>query len=560
MSPTLSVDLPSACVRLWTSDPSQLARDSGREVAFFLYGYLYETGGDDQAAWCLQQYLQHGLDFVSSLNGAFVIIVVDAREDRALVITDHFNHHRAFHSETHGAHWISNCLHTHPLQNAELDLTALAWVLVNKSCYNFRTLFAGVRFLERASIYTFADGRLQHRRYWQFRFQPPSGKLDAKKLKGELAELLIDSVRRRLPRNGPPFLSLSGGYDASSILGIMKYQLHVPEAICFTYINRPKPAPGSDGEVAGKMAERAGYRHLLLQGYGGDLMPWLDDNGSIGNGVANVSGQFDAFVSLTPWFERYPHSAVFLGDHCFFLKPYNVRTRGDALHLVYLFELSSAPHLRHLFDDSTYSLMEEGLRADRQALLDRFPDVSDKYDLKDLLYQDERMSNYILSQKEYLIEEFAPVANPYLDRSILDFQSRLPNTKAFANELYRSTLLELAPEIFAIPRATVGEFNVDWGKEFRVHRDAIEELLFERNSILDELVPPEKIMALIDGSDDPPAIKSAGQRAADVSARLFRKLTGRLPYMPVIPTSRALTIRRLLCVRSFLNKTIDRQR
>ena len=71
------------------------------------------------------------------------------------------------------------------------------------------------------------------------------------------------------------FLSLSGGYDSTAILGILRYKLHMENVQCFSYIHSNKPSNDGDAYLAHKMANIAGYEHRMVQGYGGDILKWI---------------------------------------------------------------------------------------------------------------------------------------------------------------------------------------------------------------------------------------------------------------------------------------------
>ena len=92
--------------------------------------------------------------------------------------------------------------------------------------------------------------------------QPQS--FNSRQMAEELQSLLIQAVRRRLYDNPNVFLSLSAGYDSTGLLGILAYDLRVPDVRCFSY-EHGAPSPNSDAGLSRQMAECAGYAHETIR-------------------------------------------------------------------------------------------------------------------------------------------------------------------------------------------------------------------------------------------------------------------------------------------------------
>ena len=182
----------------------------------------------------------------------------------------------------------------------------------------------------------------------------------------------------------------------------------------------------------------------------------------------------------------------------------------------------------------------------------------------DLLVLDQLLSNYLLPHKEYFMSDFVTVLNPFLDNDVLDFVMKTPYTLRLKRRLFKETVSEMFPQLFAVKRATQDEFNTDWGKEFSRHQKEIELLLLSQSSILDKFIPPEKIVEFMrNGLSSKTSVttktcsklKSTGFRIVNA----FGKYTGTPSRPRTYEISRAELLRRILVIRSFLNKTVDRQ-
>ena len=560
--PTFGIDTALHTVRFWTTDSEMVFQDRSRGLLLLLYGEIYNTAADDKLQWIAREYNNNGLEFAQMLNGSFLIILVDSQKDRIAVITDRVNSRRAYARTYEGSRWLSNCLYSLPLANAKLDNTGIAWYLVNKSVFHNRTLFEDVRILERASIHEIDSEKMSRRQYWNYQFDNAYDGMGKSRLKAELSEILVESMRKRTSDGSNLFLSLSAGYDATTILGIMRFKLKLEGVQCFSYFRSSKPSKNADAYLSHEMAEIAGYNHRMLQGYHGDIINWINQNGSIGNGTS-PSGEIDAMTELFDAANKNQKCKVFIGDECFGWLDRALETPKDVLSVLYIYDRSSALLLSELTDAGTSLPMLQAMEADQESIVSKHAEAKNIHDLKDMLYLDQRLSNYILPNKEYFIGNFASVVNPFLDNDILDFMMKIPVPLRLDKCLFRETVTDMFPQLFSIERAEHAEFVKDWGKEFTRCRAEIASWLNSQRSILDDIIPPDKIIKFMENELSPKTslITKIGSK---VKANLIGlDVLGKkkaIPEAPKVPQlSRDELLRRILVLRSFLNHSVDRQ-
>ncbi len=559
--PTIGIDTPQYAVRLWTTDPSMISFDKEHGLLLLLYGEIFNTSSNDQLSWLIQDYVRNGLEFAKTLNGSFVIILVDSQKDCVAVITDRVNSRKAYHSMYAGSHWVSNCLYSHPLRNVDLDSIGVAWYLLNKTTFHNRTLFDGIRTLDRASIHEIKSYELYKRQYWNYKFDHSYEDVDPKRLSVELSDMLVESIRRRTRDGAQIFLSLSAGYDATTILGIMRYKLRMDAVQCFSYSSSKIPSKKGDAYLAHKMAHIAGYDHRIVQGYDGDIMEWINRNGSMGNGTSTC-GEIDAIIKL---FEQPNHShkrRVFMGDEIFGWYDCALETHRDVLDELTIHDWSAAPLLSEIIEQEMCLRMQNGIAGDQAAIVAKYHDTKNLHDLIDIIFLDQRLSNYLQSHKEYFMGNFVSVSNPFLDNDILDFMMKIPVSLRLNKNLFKRTVSEMFPQLFAINRAKSTEYFTDWGKEILKCQKEIEALLLSRKSILDELIPPKKIVEFMkNGLSSRTSLIPKGWSKIKSNAfrtvNAFRKIAS-APRRPEInKISRVELLRRILVIRSFINNTID---
>jgi hypothetical protein len=576
VEPTVRLELPGHTFRLWSSNPTDIATGAEGEVVLLLYGELYEPAllGQRASAWLVSQYLDRGLDMARHLNGSFVIVVADARKDTVAVLTDRFMTRRAFYSQYKGAHWVSNCLYTHPLKGVPLDPVGVGWILVNRSPFNGRTPFRGVSIMDRACVHVLNGNGFRATEYWENEYDHSYDGVDIRRLKSEFSELLIQAIRRRLTAHGKIFLALSGGYDATGILGILRYSLNVEDVECFSFTHTRKPLRGGDAYQARKLAGMTGYNHRILKGYTGDVLLWLQKNGAMGNGIASPARDQDLYFQLEPEFQRYAHSAIMFGDEAFGRPNQRLDTHRDVLNSLDMCEVECAPSLPELMDAETFAQIREGLLSDQEAAVRKYPDARNAHDLTDMLYIDQRLPYYLFTHKEYDAGDFAWLQNPLIDNDVLDFVKKLPTSLRLDKRLYRETVIEMFPQLFAIPRSIADERDPNYVREFCSHRPQLEEIVNSHRSALDEIIPPDRIVAFMRAGLAEPTtwthealvgIKSLVPK--NIKSLIKSILPTRrsasaeeVSPQPPIPkhNPRVQVLRRALALRSFLNLTVDR--
>jgi asparagine synthase (glutamine-hydrolysing) len=212
--------------------------------------------------FCLHLYEEQGLSFLEELNGAFVLLICDLKQKKAILANDRFGLLRAYYAIHDGALLFAAEAKA-ILQQAgfkrELNTEALVSYLAFGEFWADRTLFQGIHILPPASVLTYAEGQLSVSQYWQFRYQP-----DRSLSEGELVEQVAGAFRTAVARrvNDPLRygVSLSGGLDCRSVLAATDPAKR-REMATFSY-----SPPYCDAiAIAQKVAEKCGTRHRFME-------------------------------------------------------------------------------------------------------------------------------------------------------------------------------------------------------------------------------------------------------------------------------------------------------
>jgi asparagine synthase (glutamine-hydrolysing) len=238
--------------------------NSTRTVALVMAGELYNRDvlgrnvveeSDEQIALALYERL--GDDFVSQLNGVFIIAIWDETRNRLLIANDRFGLYPLFYTCRNGrlifAPEIKGilCDDTFP---RKLDLTALAQYMRFQHLLGERTFFEDIELLPNASllVYDLSTASCSVKPYWTFEDIPYRPEVSFDEAVAEAGRLLCRAVQRLSGDAYRPGVYLSGGLDSRIILGMVEsrpvvsltYGADNCRDVC--YARRTAKAVGSD--------------------------------------------------------------------------------------------------------------------------------------------------------------------------------------------------------------------------------------------------------------------------------------------------------------------------
>ncbi len=494
-------------------------------VILVLHGELYSGSGPTSAEGCLEAYMQRGLSFLPDLHGSFALTVIDGRQGRVFLATDLLNSRKLFFGKHRGLAWIStmHAFHLHPCSGRP-DPAGVAHCLVNGIPLNGLTPFEGVRVLERASIHEIRGLDMKSESYWQYSPRPRTDRLEGA-FKKDVQDTLVAAIGRRVSQDEPAVLSLSGGYDSTAVLGTLRH-LQVTDVRCITY-KIPGEGDLGDAGVAGKMATIAGYPHTEIEAYRDDVAAVIAENVRWGNGLTRLVVETDAWRSLRECLPSDRRTTFWVADECFGMVPsHTLLDDADVLNSLAFADWSSLGPLTALFPRTVTSLLGGALRADLDSMLERNRAIQDPYVLRECLYLEQRLPR-ILSWREAYAGSCGEVRIPLIDREVLELRQQLPQHMKLERRLYKETVTELFPDLFAIGRAVgPGWFAGNWCREaVRTQSDRLARMVRANASPLDEYLPPEMLLRVI-GQE--------ARRAAAIRRLAWRARRGLRNRLPLI--------------------------
>ena len=231
-------------------------------------GHRFESDHSDTEV-LIHGYRQWGEGIVNRLRGMYAFAIWDARRQRLFAATDPFGK-KPFYYGTHGeglvfASELLACASHHALP-LDLDRTSL----MRFFAYGFipapHSPLRAVAKLPAGHTLTFeaSSGKVETKRYWQFRITAETTDLDWEESKSRLRDLLEQAVARRLEADVPLGCMLSGGLD-SAIVAALARRLRPDQRIpCFTIGFREASYDETDAAKATAAFLGSDHHHEVL--------------------------------------------------------------------------------------------------------------------------------------------------------------------------------------------------------------------------------------------------------------------------------------------------------
>jgi asparagine synthase (glutamine-hydrolysing) len=259
-------------------------------------GHVFESGN---ASYLVHRYEEQGLEFLERLNGWFAGLLLDLREEKAVLFNDRYGIGRIyFHENDTGFYFSSEAkslLRVLP-ELRKLDLQGVGEFFSCSCVLQNRTLFSSVALLPPASAWVFRRGQLAEKQsYFRIEAWENQPVLD----ETEYYERLTETWSRILPRyfrgQERVALSLTGGVDSRMILAWA--QRPSGTLPCYTFGGRYREC--ADVKLSREVASICGQPHQVIPVDSEFLSqyPSLAEQAVyLSDGTLDVSGAIDLFV------------------------------------------------------------------------------------------------------------------------------------------------------------------------------------------------------------------------------------------------------------------------
>jgi asparagine synthetase B (glutamine-hydrolysing) len=273
--PEITVKAGDSVFRLHYSQDCHLIIRDG--ITAVIYGRLL-SGLTSSAV--LPLYDKYGTSMGSHLSGFYAILIIDPKAGRAVIISDKVSSKPLFYTEKAGRWTVSTSfihLARHLQVDPTLDPAGVVWYMTNGVIHNNHTLFREISRLERATLYCGNSVSFSAKEFWRFHFLDEPYSRDERALTVRMKDVIASSITDCIGLEDAIYLSLSGGYDSSGILAMLRYILEKDDIKAFSY-GLGQSQPGSDPEMARELAELAGYPFELISSYEHDFRNNIEFN------------------------------------------------------------------------------------------------------------------------------------------------------------------------------------------------------------------------------------------------------------------------------------------
>src|SRR5512146_932440 len=186
-------------------------------------GHRFRGTGDSEVIPRL--YEEHGIAFLSRLNGMFAIALWDSGLKRLLLARDRMGIKPLYYSIHGGSVWFASevkCILAAGGSARAIDPLGVDQLLTFEYTASPTTLFEDVRKLPPGAWLTVSGGKLHHGRFWSLPAAAPNPVSDVTELADRVRQTLLAAVRRQLASDVPLGAFLSGGIDSSILVAAMK--------------------------------------------------------------------------------------------------------------------------------------------------------------------------------------------------------------------------------------------------------------------------------------------------------------------------------------------------
>ena len=186
-------------------------------------GHRFRGSGDSEVIPHLYQ--EHGLAFLSRLNGMFALALWDSESQRLLLARDRMGIKPLYYSVHGGNVWFASevkCILAAGGTARAIDPLGVDQLLTFEYTASPTTLFEDVKKLPPGSWLTVGGGKVHQGRFWSLPAVRPSPVTDVVELTERVRHTLLHAVRRQLVSDVPLGAFLSGGIDSSILVAAMK--------------------------------------------------------------------------------------------------------------------------------------------------------------------------------------------------------------------------------------------------------------------------------------------------------------------------------------------------
>jgi asparagine synthetase B (glutamine-hydrolysing) len=496
------------------------------KVKVFLHGEIYDDEGLAPHALDLiyQLYEKKGLDFALSLNGSFVIVILDEEKDITLVATDrvatkplfyYYDGRTVYFGPEMKSFFLS------PTFDRKLYMPGLVDFLTNGQFTREHTLIENLEAVDSGTVLKITRGGVTRHKYWthpyKYGFSLNGQELSQADYQEKLDEVLSKAVRRRLNTDHQYGVLLSGGWDSRGILGYY-LQARSTRGLHTISWGREEDIENSDCAIAKRLAHKLGIDHHFCKLTAQEVLDNLYDFVKLGEGLTWFPESYQVFHRI----REQGINVVLRGDEWLGSQAPLVHDEHTMFRKLSLMALPSIREYQRILKPHYYQMFCDIDNQTRQYVSSTCSATNIR-DRKDFFYVNILLKHYLNPLnyvKNFAIESFTPL----LDHDVIDFVSTLPIKYRLHKYLYRRVVAHKFPNLFE--EIAQRDNLIDWADSFKSSQE-IQRLLYweliEEEGIFTEFVNMNRLKRELDAFFAPKAPASVKQTMSMRALKLLQK-------------------------------------
>lgn len=427
-----------------------------RSLCVMIDGKIYGHSKKVDLEYCMESYEKNGTEFIKGLNGNFLLLIHDFKNNKTIIANDRF----AFRVHYYALHSGSLILAPEPkaiLQDEsfkkEIDDDGLISFLSFGDFFGDKTLFQGIHVIEPASILVFDGDVLSVERYWRFSYNPDYSKTDEEFVE-ELVERFKHAVRIRTKDPLRYSVTLSGGLDSRTVLSTLVSEKTNGNVGAITW-GDPKC---NEVEIAKRVTKKLQVKNHLIMDitpelvlhYAGKEVFLTDGHSYIGEGYAYPVIK-EAKKTTDVILDGFALDLTLGGGY---LTPDKIYYRGTDFMS---FLLNTKPYVRYFYSNNNLQRLLTPEYYDKvKDIPDRlFKAEYNKLESKDYGNKSEEFAMNVhvayTQVGDIAVRNFVEVTHPTADNDFVDILVTIPPEKRIHHKLYRKFLKRIAPAMAKIP-------------------------------------------------------------------------------------------------------------
>lgn len=187
-------------------------------------GYLFKSNTDSEVV--LYSLIQWGEEALQLFNGMFAIAFYDKKKKKMLLARDRYGIKPLYYTMQNNVFCFGSeqkAILKNPKINIEIDNEGLIEYFTFQNIFSNRTLVKNIKLLSAGhflTIDTTNNSSFDITEYWDYNFQEPTHKVDAREYTEELRRLFVNAVERQLMSDVEIGAYLSGGMDSGAITAV----------------------------------------------------------------------------------------------------------------------------------------------------------------------------------------------------------------------------------------------------------------------------------------------------------------------------------------------------